>query len=302
MFVVVCHAEVLEASLKLKIPNQLKTSQQIKQDILKIAQANQNIRAVILNGSRTNPNISPDNFQDYDVLFAVNNFENFIKDHSWTNIFGEKLLEQQPETFSFGEKLQNFFSYLIMYKEGFRIDFSIVPIDKINDFKDSLTKVWLDKDGVFKNIPESSDQDYWVKKPNERWFQEVCNEFWWVSTYVAKGLARNEIPYAIKHLEEILRPMFMQMLDWKIGLEHDFKVSTGKSGKFYLKYLGEEFYQKFLKTYSNSNPENIWKALFLMIEIFIETAKEVAKKMNFHYKKEEEENVLKYIKEMKSLE
>ena len=170
---------------------------EIKNKVLQFAASNSSIRAVVLNGSRANDLIKEDSFQDYDVLFAVNDFEDFIKDSSWTHLFGEKLIEQQPETFSFGEKTENFFSYLIMYKQGFRIDFAIVPVEKISQFKNSLTKVWLDKDGIFENQPKSSDQDYWIKKPNEKWFQEVCDEFWWVSTYVAKGLARNEIPYAI---------------------------------------------------------------------------------------------------------
>lgn len=252
----------------------------------------------MLEGSRTNPNISPDKFQDYDVVFVVENFDDFLRNDYWTNIFGEKLLEQQPETFSFGEKLENFFSYLFLYKDGFRIDFSIIPLDKIQNFDESLRVVWLDKDGIFTNIPKSTDEKYWVKKPDEKLFQEVCNEFWWVSTYVAKGVARNEIPYAIYHLETILRPMFTQMIDWKIGFENDWKVSTGKNGKFYPKYLGEDFYKKFLKTYTDSNPKNIWNSLFLMIEMFSELAKEVAGKMSFEYKIEEEENVVGYLNEI----
>ncbi|WP_277111870.1 aminoglycoside 6-adenylyltransferase [Chryseobacterium taklimakanense] len=275
-----------------------KSAEEIKTMILNFAQLNSSIRAVYLEGSRVNPNFPPDEFQDYDVVFVVQDFENFITNDSWTNIFGEKIIEQQPETFSFGDKLDNFFSYLIIYKEGFRIDFSIIPIEKRTDFNDSLREIWLDKDGLYTNTPASSDQDYWVIKPNEKWFQEVCNEFWWVSTYVAKGLARNEIPYAIKHQEEILRPMLMQMLDWKIGIEQDFQVSTGKSGKFYPKYLSEEYYQKFLKTYSDSEKENIWKSLSIMIEIFSETAKNIAETLNFNYNLAEESNILKYLKEI----
>ena len=273
--------------------------EEIKNKVLQFAASNSSIRAVVLNGSRANDLIKEDSFQDYDVLFAVNDFEDFIKDSSWTHLFGEKLIEQQPETFSFGEKTENFFSYLIMYKQGFRIDFAIVPVEKISQFKNSLTKVWLDKDGIFENQPKSSDQDYWIKKPNEKWFQEVCDEFWWVSTYVAKGLARNEIPYAIYHHEVILRPMLMQMIEWKIGIENSFEISSGKIGKFYPKYLSETFYSDFLKTYANSNPENIWNSLLLMTEIFSKTARFVAAEMGFEYLSVEEENVVGYLNKVK---
>ncbi|NLM19696.1 MAG: aminoglycoside 6-adenylyltransferase [Clostridiaceae bacterium] len=35
---------------------------------------------------------------------------------------------------------------------------------------DSLTLVWLDKDNLFKNIPKSTDKDYYVKKPTQKEF------------------------------------------------------------------------------------------------------------------------------------
>lgn len=278
----------------------MKTTAEIKQEILEFATKNANIRAVYLEGSRTNPTIAPDEFQDYDVVLVVNNFSEFIKDGSWTEMFGGKLIEQQPETFSFGGKIENFFSYLILYKAGFRIDFSVIPVEKIDDFNESLREIWLDKDGIYQNFPPSSDRDFWVKKPDERWFQEVCNEFWWVCTYVAKGLARNEIPYAIKHREEILRPMLIQMLDWDIGFEYDFKISTGKVGKFYPKYLSQKEYAEFLITYSDSKAENIWNSLFKMTEIFSKNAKKVAAQMNFNYKISEEQNILQYLNEIKN--
>lgn len=271
---------------------------QILSSVLQFAESNSLIRAVYIEGSRVNPTVAPDELQDYDIVFVVSDFDAFIKDSNWTDLFGAKLIEQQPETFSFGEKQDNFFSYLIQYKDGFRIDFSIIPVEKRHQFKDSLRVILLDKDGLYPETPPSSDKDYWVKPPTEKWFQEVCNEFWWVSTYVAKGLFRNEIPYAIKHFEEILRPMLMQMIDWKIGYEKDFKVSTGKSGKFYPKYLGEKLYAKFLETYSDSKKENIWKAMFLMADLFSTIAKDVSAKMNFTYNIQEENNILNYLKEM----
>ncbi len=279
--------------------SEMKTQWQIRDEILDFAVSDENIRAVLLEGSRANPNAVPDEYQDYDVVFVVSNFEKFISDGSWTERFGEKLIEQHPETFTHGEKTEHFFSYLIIYREGFRIDFSVIPVAKLDLFKESLRKVWLDKDGLFEGIEESSDQKYWIRKPDEKWFLEVCNEFWWVSTYVAKGLKRNEIPYAMKHLEEILRPSLMQMLDWKIGTEHDFKVSAGKSGKFYPKYLGAEKYEQFLKTYVEAKPEEIWNVLFLMSDMFSETAKNVAERLAFRYNAEEENSVVDYLKDLR---
>ena len=64
-------------------------------------------------------------------------------------------------------------------------------------------EVLLDKDGS-SNEMVANDRHYWIKKPTEREFDDCCNEFWMVSTYVVKGLARKEILFAIDHLNELL--------------------------------------------------------------------------------------------------
>lgn len=272
----------------------------IKEKILQFAERDDRIRAVLLEGSRANMMISQDCLQDFDVVFIVSDFDGFLKDDSWTDMFGEKIIEQQPEISSVGEKTENFYSYLILYKAGFRVDFSVIPVEFRHDFEESVRVVWLDKDGLHENLPKSSDRKYWVQKPSQQRFDEVCNEFWWVSTYVAKGLARNEITYAVKHYEEILRVMLMQVLDWKIGIENDFKVSTGKSGKFYSKYLDENIYREFLETYTDAELSRLWAALFKMTGLFSVTAKDVAQKMAFRYNTGEEENVLNYLHQVHS--
>lgn len=65
---------------------------------------------------------------------------------------------------------------------------------------DKLCKILLDKDKCLINVSESTDKDYWVKKPTENNFYDTCNEFWWCLNNVAKGLWREEIPYVMDML------------------------------------------------------------------------------------------------------
>lgn len=166
-----------------------------------------------------------------------------------------------------------------------------------SDFKsDSLTKIWLDKDNLFSKIPESNDKDYHIRKPAQKEFSDTCNEFWWVSIFVAKGLLRNEIACSKEILETVVRPMFMKVIEWKVGIENDFNVSFGKAGKFMKAYLPDDFYKKVLLTYSNHETEENWKALFLMAEIFKETSNYVAQKLNFNDDRTEEQSVISLLR------
>jgi aminoglycoside 6-adenylyltransferase len=146
-----------------------------------------------LNGSRANPTIQPDKLQDYDIVFMVTHIESFLIDHNWTNVFGEKLIWQLPNEMTFGEDNKNNnetigFAYLILLTDGNRIDLSLFPIQKFKTefVYDSLTIVWLDKDNLFPQFQLANDKDYRIQKPTEKHFMDTCNEFWWVSTYVAK--------------------------------------------------------------------------------------------------------------------
>ncbi len=280
----------------------MRNADEIKDLVLSFAGSDDRVRAVLLNGSRANPNLEPDRFQDFDVLFMVTHLESFIINHAWIDFFGRKIVWQMPEEMNLGENYSQeksvSFSYLMQFDDGNRIDLTLFPKDKLTiDFQpDSLTVLWLDKDDLFANLPPPSDKDYHVKKPTQKEFSDVCNEFWWVSTYVAKGLLRNEITYAKEMLEIVVRPMFMKMIAWKIGLENNFSVNVGKAGKFFKNYLSEEFNRDILQTYSNADIEENWKSLFKMAEIFRQTSNKTARKMNFQLDKIEQQRTLACLK------
>lgn len=75
----------------------MRTEKEMYDLILSIAQNDKKIRAVYLNGSRTNPNVPKDIFQDYDVVYIVTETLPFIEDKDWIKCFGEILYMQYPD-------------------------------------------------------------------------------------------------------------------------------------------------------------------------------------------------------------
>jgi aminoglycoside 6-adenylyltransferase len=273
---------------------------EIKQIFSDLALRDDRIRAVLLQGSRANRNIIPDAYQDYDIFLVVNQMEDFITDHRWTSVFGERIIWQLPDEMKTldehpVEKIG--FHYLILFKDQTRIDLTLYPKEKIDiDFKpDSLSVVWLDKDALFTGIGKPDDTDYIIKKPTEKEFAECCNEFNWVSTYISKGLKRKEITYAKAMMEGPVRHMFMRMIECYIGTETGFSVSFGHSGKMMKKYLDKRAYKKILTTYPDYKIKNIRDSLFIMMGIFNEYAVSVADKLKFKYDHEEHENTLEFL-------
>jgi aminoglycoside 6-adenylyltransferase len=281
----------------------MRSTKEIKNIILAIAENDARVKAVLLNGSRANPKTAPDKFQDFDIVFIVNEIESFLSDHNWIKIFGDILIMQLPdEMIIYNEKKRSSFAYLMLFNDGNRIDLTLFPKNKLQSefINDSLTVVLLDKENLFPDLPPASDKDYLIKQPIEKEFTDCCNEFWWVCTYVAKGLCRNEITYAKEMLEIPVRNMFLKMTEWLVGVENNFSVSFGKSGKYMKNYISPELYKKILFTYPDHRSENIWNSLFLMTKLFSEFADKVSQSLYFSYNKIEEYNVKEYLEQLHS--
>lgn len=276
----------------------MRSEEEIITLILHVAKTDDRIRAVLLNGSRANPNVTKDLFQDFDIVYIVREIDSFIKDNNWIDIFGERLILQMPEEMTIGDKDPHSFHYLMLFKDGRRIDLTLFPVDKFTTqfTRDSLTTLLLDKDSLFEKLALPSDKDYLIKRPTQKEFTDCCNEFWWVSTNVAKGLWRRDITYAKGMMEIHVRNMFLKIIEWNIGIETDFSVSFGQYGRNIKQYIPIDLYNKILLTYPDSNIVNIWKSLFLMTNLFADLANKIANKLSFNYNKEEEKNVIDYLR------
>jgi aminoglycoside 6-adenylyltransferase len=281
----------------------MRSEEEVMALILNVANADDRIRAVLLNGSRTNPKSTKDIFQDFDIAYIVSEINTFLNDHTWIDIFGERIILQMPDEMTIGDKDENAFHYLMLFKDGNRIDLTIFPVEKLkNEFKqDSLTLLLLDKDHYFEKLLPPGEKNYLIKRPDEKEFTDCCNEFWWVSTYVVKGLWRNEITYTKDKFEGPVRSMFMKMIEWHIGTLTEFSVSFGQAGKNIKKYLSPSVYDKILSTYPDSNSDNIWNSLFIMTEVFSDFANQVAKAMRFNYNKDEEQKVMEYLNQIHTM-
>ena len=265
-----------------------------------------------MNVSRTNPTIRKDCFQDYDIVFVVNDVISFLQDRSWLSNFGTPLIVQEPDfndsnTSWFSSEEINFerkYTWLMLFDDGNRVDLGLEIIEEAgtNYLEDKLTQVMLDKDQMLPEIPAPSDMDYYVKKPTKGEYYVCCNEFWWCLNNVAKGIARDELPYVMEMYNHYVRDMANKMVEWYIGTLTDFSASAGKMGKYYKKYLPEKLYEDYAATYSNSEYKNIWNAIDIMCDLFHMLALYIADYFNYNYKQEEEDGIRRYLSMVKNKE
>jgi aminoglycoside 6-adenylyltransferase len=271
--------------------------------ILGTAQEDKRIRAVILNGSRANPNAQRDIFQDYDIVYVVAEMGPFVHNLEWIQRFGEIMVMQLPDEMAPDQgSLRAGYAYLMQFMDGNRIDLTIYPLAQLGEMeRDSLSVLLLDKDGVVKPYPEPNENDYLPHPPTASQFFECCNEFWWVSPYVAKALWRDEIVYAKELMEQVLRKELMKCLVWYVGSKTGFVVSTGKAGKHFHRHLEPTQWEMLMRTYADADRERTWDALLVMGKLFRAVAVTVAATFQHEYPYGDDERVTAHLHRVRAL-
>ena len=82
------------------------------------------VKAVAMSGSRICPNVLKDEFQDYDVVYVVDDLDNLTSDLSWLDQFGKRIIEQEVA-------LDHRRLYLMLFEDGNRIDLTLCPKEYI---------------------------------------------------------------------------------------------------------------------------------------------------------------------------
>ncbi len=248
------------------------------------------VDAVAMSGSRACPKAPKDEFQDYDVVYIVDDFDNLTSDLSWLNQFGKRIIEQEV---TLGHRRL----YLMLFEDGNRIDLTLCPKEHIQEWVDSEAgfTVLEDEKGLFESYSPSPKR-YWTAPASETDFDKACNEFWWVSAYVVKGIYRNHLVYATDHLYGICQQELLKLLAWQVTADKG-TVDVGKNYKYLFEYLPDEKEKKFTALLDFSDQKSLTKSLLTTMDFFHKEAQAFSLKAGFHYDKATAEKMLEYAEE-----
>lgn len=248
------------------------------------------VEAVAMSGSRTNSQAPQDKFQDYDVVYVVENLDELITDLSWLDQFGKRIIEQEV---TLGHRRL----YLMLFEDGNRIDLTLCPKEHIQEWVDSEAgfTVLEDPEHLFEPYSQNLER-YWRSPATETNFVKSCNEFWWVSAYVVKGICRKQVIYATDHLYGICQQEFLKILAWQVASNRGV-VDIGKNYKYLFNYLPTEKEKEFSDLLDFSSIDKITQSLLATMQLFHREAQRLAQKLGFDYDKEVAEKMIQYAEE-----
>lgn len=267
----------------------MRTETEMLDVILQTAKTLQ-VKAVAMSGSRTCPKALKDEFQDYDVVYIVDDLYNLMSDLSWLNKFGKRIIEQEV---SLGHRRL----YLMLFEDGNRIDLTLCPKEYIQEWVDSEAGFTIleDTENLFEAYFPNLER-HWITPATETDFKNSCNEFWWVSAYVVKGIYRKQVIYTTDHLYGICQQELLKILAWQVASDRG-KVDIGKNYKYLFQYLPTEKEKEFSALLDFSSVEKLTQSLFATMQLFHREAQILAQKMGFAYDKEVAEKMMRYAEE-----
>ena len=267
----------------------MRTDQEILGLILETAKKLQ-VDAVALSGSRTDTKAPKDEFQDYDVVYVLDDLDTLTSNLAWLDQFGTRIIEQH-------NVLGNRRLYLMLFEDGNRIDLTLCPKEHIKEWVDSEAgfTVLEDKKGLFESYSPSPER-FWIHPASETDYEKSCNEFWWVSAYVLKGICRKQVIYSTDHLYGICQQELLKLLAWQVASDKG-KIDIGKNYKYLFQYLPTEKEKKFSALLDFSSLDKITQSLLATMQLFHQEAQYLAQKMGFDYDKEVAEKMIQYAEE-----
>lgn len=261
------------------------------------------IRAVILTSSRAIPHAALDLFSDYDVILVLRSIQPFYVDRNWLKLFGPVLaVYRDPLIDDNGQKRS---AYVVQYETGLKIDFNLWPVELLQQVTanesppsefDAGYKILVDKDHLTAALTSPTYAAYIPKPPTETHYLELIEGFFLDTTYVAKFLWRDDM-MAAKHIldhslkQEHLRPM----LEWRAEIDHQWTLKPGPYGRRLKQHVRPDLWAELERTYCGLGIEENWEALFRTIALMQYVATEVGHHLGYTYPQELDQRVMHYL-------
>ena len=270
------------------------------------------VRAMLLTSTRANPNASVDVLSDYDVVLVVEDIHPFYTDRAWLQDFGEVLVVYWDPIYPAPDYGIETSANVTQYEDGLKIDFTLWPVELLRRIAeapalpaelDAGYTILLDKDHLTDGMKTPSYTAYIPARPSDDTYQTMVQEFFSDAPYVAKHLWRHELMPAKYSLDSVMKHKYLrQMLEWRMEIDHDWSVKTGALGKGLKKRLPPEIWSHLEGTYVGAGIEENWEAVFRTIDLYRQVAIDVADHLGYAYPHDLDRRVTAYVLQVKALE
>lgn len=243
------------------------------------AQNRQDVRAVVVVGSRARTSHPADEWSDLDLCLFVTDPNLFIEPDFY-HLFGDVWLA------TFETTIDNNAEWMVMYEGGTKVDFTFITADPTaSTLADAMfrsyyvdafsrgVRVMVDKfprrDRTAPPMPQFST-------PTQSEFQQTFSTFLMQASRVVKFIRRGDHWRATTVNMCKMRPHLMQMLEWHAHAVHGIDYDTWYDGRFLDDWADKRAVAALKDIYADDDPAHRAKAALAHVNLFCWLAEETA--------------------------
>ncbi len=252
------------------------------------AESEEDVRGVMMLGSRARTDHPADEWADLDVVIFARNSDQYIHGGDWTGKIA-------PRWLTFIERTGDGRAWerRCMYEGGLDVDFALNPEEWLDgmlhqmprDAEDILRKgvrVLVDKDGKLAKIvtlPFGKTAPF--ERPAEHEFLNVAKDFWYHTVWSAKHLRRGELWWAKTGVDMHLKGLLQRMLEWHAQAMRGSARGVWLRGRFLEEWADPRAVEQLCQAFAHYDAQDVARALLVTMDIFRRLEDETA--AQWHY-------------------
>jgi aminoglycoside 6-adenylyltransferase len=260
------------------------------------AEADDNIRALVVTGSSSREMGAADRFSDRDIEIIARDCVPLLAGDAWLHAIAPVWVSQYLEN-------DGFFDTRLVFFEGARkVDFTIADRSRLDSMigsgqLDGLYergyRVLMDKDGLASRLPSPTGASPLHALPSAAGFADVVSEFWFEAAHMPTYLAREEF-WVVKFRDWTMKEMLLRMLEWHALTIQGVETDVWYIGTKMKRWVDAPTWVELQHVFGRFDRDDSWRALVAMIDLFTRLTHDVAAACSFEVP-ESERHVRAYV-------
>lgn len=259
------------------------------------AQAQVEMRAAILIGSRARSDPPPDDWSDLDLIVFTTAMEKYAANRHWLDRFGAvtmAVLERSRR----GDA-----EWLIVYEDGTKLDVLLAPVGASGPIETAPydrvliygARVLFDKSAPNERL----DLDVRVEAtlPSAAEFAGALNHAWLTALRAAKFIARGDLWRAKHACDSELKAQLLTMLEWHT-LAHDPTRRVWHDGRQVAQWADRRAVMALPGLFAAYGQSDLRRALFATLDLYHRLASETAQRLGFDFPAAAQQHVMRWVK------
>jgi aminoglycoside 6-adenylyltransferase len=249
------------------------------------AEAQPEIRAAIVLGSRARLERPADQWSDLDLWLLVTDAQPFLAATAWLEALGRPIVSFVEATATGDQRERR-----VLFEGGLDVDFIPVPVpvvatmlqqgglpDGVRQILAAGYRVVVDKDNFAQQLPaEATLARPAVALPTQVAFTEFVGDFLYHVIWAAKKLGRGELWSAHGCLDGPLKGMLLRMIEWHARARKGAAYNTWHRGRFVEQWADPRAVAALPEIFARYDRDEMDRALVATHEIFRLLAVETA--------------------------